>query len=188
MVSSTSWAGRSRGGSASVASAICSARRCIFGQSSTASRTSRSTRSRSSASARAAGLVADPVDLDAHPGLDDGAVADLRGGPRGMDLEQLAGDVAADHEQRVDHQVDRPAAPAELGGDRVDEERHVVAHDLDDRVLRPRRPSPSPSAVVTRTMTRALRPVGRQLAVGDARPPSAPAGSRSSRSSVATCR
>ena len=44
--------------------------------------------------------------------------------------------VAAHLDDRVDDQVDAEAAPVELHADRVDQERHVVGHDLDGRVRR----------------------------------------------------
>ena len=47
---------------------------------------------------------------------------------------QLAGDVAADHDLRVDDDVDAAALAGQLVGDRVDQEGHVVGDHLDDGV------------------------------------------------------
>ena len=84
------------------------------------------------------GAVGLAVDLDVDPRLDVRVVRQLGGvdgGGRGrQDLQQLAGDVAADHELGVDHDMDAAPAPGQLIGDGVDQERHVVGHDLDDRV------------------------------------------------------
>ncbi|MNX83889.1 hypothetical protein D3C86_1156680 [compost metagenome] len=44
--------------------------------------------------------------------------------------------VAADVEDRVDGGVERQAEPVDLHRDRIDEERHVVVDDLDDRMVR----------------------------------------------------
>lgn len=46
----------------------------------------------------------------------------------------FAGDVTADEDLRVDHDVDAAALAGQLVGDGVDEERHVVGDDLDDGV------------------------------------------------------
>ena len=51
-----------------------------------------------------------------------------------VDLLQGPDGVAADDELRVDDEVDGTAERCERGGDRVDEERHVVGDDLDDGV------------------------------------------------------
>ena len=85
--------------------------------------------------------LAQPVDLDVHPRLPHHALVRRGGavGHRGRGL-QGAGDVALDVEQRVDHEVDVAQLAAQLHGERVDEERHVVDDDLDDRVAA-RRPA-----------------------------------------------
>lgn len=85
------------------------------------------------------GPVGLAVDLDVDPGLDEGVV-----GARGLgavrvavgaeDLDQLAGDVTADDDLRVDHDVDAAALAGQLVGDGVHEEGHVVGDDLDDGV------------------------------------------------------
>ena len=84
--------------------------------------------------------VGDPVDLDVHPRLTRelaprpaellGLVVD------GADLAQLAGDVAADVEERVDDHVHVTALPRQLHRQGVDEEGHVVDDDLDHRAPR----------------------------------------------------
>jgi hypothetical protein len=58
-------------------------------------------------------------------------------GVGGQDLEQLAGVVAAHRQHRVDREVDDQPVPVQLHRHRVDQERHVVGDDLDDRVDRP---------------------------------------------------
>lgn len=85
------------------------------------------------------GAVGLAVGLDVDPGLDEGVV-----GARGLgavrvavgseDLDQLAGEVTADDDLRVDHDVDAAALPGQLVRHGVHEERHVVGDDLDDRV------------------------------------------------------
>jgi hypothetical protein len=82
--------------------------------------------------------VAEPplVGLAHHLGVDDGlpdnALLDRLG--RRQDLDEAAVVVAAHGEDRMDDEVDAVAAPVELHAHRVDEERHVVGHDLDRRV------------------------------------------------------
>ena len=51
-----------------------------------------------------------------------------------QDVEELPRFVAADADDRVDDEVDAASQPVELHAHRVDEERHVVVDDLDDRV------------------------------------------------------
>ena len=63
-----------------------------------------------------------------------GSSPDPRARRPGQDLDQLAGDVAADDDLRVDDDMDAAALPGQLVGDRVDQEGHVVGDDLDDRV------------------------------------------------------
>ncbi len=85
------------------------------------------------------GAVGLAVGLDVDPGLDEGVV-----GARGLgavrvavgseDLDQLAGEVTADDDLRVDHDVDSAALPGQLVRHGVHEEGHVVGDDLDDRV------------------------------------------------------
>ena len=60
----------------------------------------------------------------------------LRGGVVLEHLDQLALGVAPDPDHRVDHQVDPVPEPPELHRHRVDDERHVVGDDLDQRVRR----------------------------------------------------
>ena len=73
------------------------------------------------------------VDLEVHPRLGDDAELVL-GRRVGVDLLQGADGVPADDELRVHDEVDGAAERVERGGDRVDEERHVVGDDLDDGV------------------------------------------------------
>ncbi len=80
------------------------------------------------------GAVGLPVDLDVDPGLEVRVVRELTAGRGRQDLDQLAGEVAADDELRVDDDVDAAPAPGQLIGHRVDEEGHVVGDDLHDRV------------------------------------------------------
>jgi hypothetical protein len=73
------------------------------------------------------------VDLDVHDGLER-----LLPGPRAWreDLDELTVAVSAQAQHWVDHQVNAVALPTQLHRDRVDQERHVVADDLDHRVPR----------------------------------------------------
>lgn len=82
------------------------------------------------------GAVGLTVDLDVDPGLDQGVVRQLGAlGPAfGKNLDQLARDIAAHQDLRVDDGVDAAVLPGEFVGDRVDQERHVVGDHLDDRV------------------------------------------------------
>ncbi len=50
-------------------------------------------------------------------------------------LDAVAGLVAADAGHGVHQEMDAALAPDELRADGVDEKRHVVVDDLDDRVL-----------------------------------------------------
>ena len=78
------------------------------------------------------------VGLPRHLGMDHGlgqhALLGLLAGRLGEDLEQLAVVVAAHAEHRVDDQVDPEPAPVQLHAHRIDQERHVVGHDLDGGV------------------------------------------------------
>jgi len=65
--------------------------------------------------------------LDNHPGS---------ARPRRQHRGQLACVVTHHPDHRVDDQLDRVPLPAELHGHRVDQERHVVGHDLHHRVRR----------------------------------------------------
>src|SRR4029453_16611153 len=69
------------------------------------------------------------VDLEVQVRL-----ADAVGGVGGQDLDQPAGLVAADHDHRVDGQVNDQAVAVQFHGHRVDQERHVVGDDLHDGV------------------------------------------------------
>ena len=80
------------------------------------------------------GDVGAAIDLYVHPRLDQLVGVRRAGARRVGHRDQRAGDVAPHDELRVHDQLDRPAVAAELGGDRVDEERHVVGDDLDDAV------------------------------------------------------
>ena len=83
------------------------------------------------------GGVGLPVDLDVDPRLDhhvgQRAVAVLRRLVR-KHFDHRARQVASHDQLGVDDQVDRGAALPEVGGDRVDQERHVVGDHLDDGV------------------------------------------------------
>ncbi len=68
------------------------------------------------------------VDLDVDRRLGDAAVLD--------ELLEVALLVAPHADDRADHQVEAAAVPGDLHRDRVDEERHVVVHELDDGVRR----------------------------------------------------
>ncbi len=81
------------------------------------------------------------VDLDVHPRLDGRVGRPLGAGGLAAgagvdveDLQQLAGDVAADDQLGVDDDVDRAVLAGQLVGHRVDQERHVVGDDLDHGV------------------------------------------------------
>ena len=105
-------AARARCASSSARPSACGR---ILGQSSTASRTSVSTRRRSLCELLAVVAVADRVDLDAHPALDDVAGDRVVGLDVGADLDELAHRLAAHHDQRVHQQVDVEVA----GGQRA---------------------------------------------------------------------
>jgi hypothetical protein len=82
--------------------------------------------------------VGDPVDLDVHPRLGGRALGRLGGVGGRVDLQQLPGDVPADDHNGVNEALHLDAVARELGGDRVDEVRHVVSDDLHDgRFARP---------------------------------------------------
>ena len=77
-----------------------------------------------------------PGDLGVDHGLGDHALLGRLAGELGEDLEQLAVLVAAHAQHRVDDQVDPEPAAVQLHAHRIDQERHVVGHDLDGRVGR----------------------------------------------------
>ncbi len=80
-------------------------------------------------------VVADPADLDVHPRLTLGAVGRWRRlVVRAGDGLEVAGDVTADVELRMDDEVDVTLLTGQLHDHRVDEERHVVGDDLHHRV------------------------------------------------------
>ncbi len=77
--------------------------------------------------------VRDQVDLDVHPRLGDRVRGRGRRVRERQDLVQLTSHrVAADHDDRVHHPLDLHTAAGQLGGDRVDQVRHVVGDDLHD--------------------------------------------------------
>ncbi len=75
------------------------------------------------------------VDLEVQPRLGDRAVVRFMV-VRDRELAHRAVGVAAHVEDRVDHEVHAEVVTFERHRDRVDEERHVVVHDLDERVRR----------------------------------------------------
>ncbi len=83
----------------------------------------------------ALGRIADPVDLDAHPRL---ARRTVRGAPLGTSTicAQTPPRVALHRHDRMHDQMQHRAAPVDLHRHRIDQERHVVVLDLDDRVRR----------------------------------------------------
>ncbi len=81
------------------------------------------------------------VDLHVDPGLDVRVVREVAlvrrevaAGRGGEHLDQLSGDVPADHDLGVDDDVDTAALAGQLVGDGVDQEGHVVGDHLDDGV------------------------------------------------------
>ncbi len=117
------------------------------------------------------GAVGLAVDLDVDPGLDEGVVGARGAGAVGVavraeDLDQLAGDVTADDNLRVDHDVDAAALAGQLVRHGVHEEGHVVGDDLDDGV------AGGPAVLLHRGgvhayVRGALRPVLGQSVVGE---------------------
>ncbi len=79
-------------------------------------------------------VVCHPGDLDVHPRLAEPLVGLRRTVVGELHLPQLSGDVADDVELRMDHGVHVALLAGELHRQRVDQERHVVGDDLDDRV------------------------------------------------------
>jgi hypothetical protein len=67
----------------------------------------------------------------------------------------------------VDHELDRPAVAAELGSDRVHEERHVVGDDFDHAVALGRPAVAFGDGVGDPDVGSALRTVAGKLAVGE---------------------
>ncbi len=127
---------------------------CIFCQSSTASRTSRSTRWMSSTIASGSSPSGSrSISTCIHDSRTASPSGSRRAvGHRHHRLEH-AGDVADHVEVGVDHDVHVAQLAGQLHGERVDEERHVVDDHLDHAV--PGRPTSRCSAsvgVVTRTL------------------------------------
>ena len=77
------------------------------------------------------GGIALPVDLDMHE-----ALAQAVAGLARTELDQPARLVATDGEGGMDDEVDAEPVPVQLHADAVDQERHVVVDDLDDRMRR----------------------------------------------------
>ena len=84
-------------------------------------------------------LIGRSDDLQMHPRFDEGIRWSLVRVERAGDGEQLPMQVATNNELRVHDEMDRDVGSGEFLGDRIDEERHVVGDDLDDRVARLRR-------------------------------------------------
>ena len=108
-----------------------------------------------------------PADLDVHPRLAGDVVLEVHPVDllvvAGEDLLELPGDVAAHQDLRVHDHVHLAVLLVELHGHRVDEERHVVGHHLDDRV-----PTGGPAVLgdgrgEDADVRGALRPVRRDL-------------------------
>ena len=99
-----------------------------------AARTSRNTRSRSRSSDASSVRIGLPVDLDEEERLERPARFGAVG--RGTDAEHPAGGVAFDAHDRVHDEMEAEIVPFQFHRDRVDEEGHVVVHDLDDGVAR----------------------------------------------------
>ena len=74
--------------------------------------------------------AADRVDLDPDPALHQVAVDRVVRLDVGRELGERAQRLAAHHDQRVHQQVHLQLVGGEQGGDRVDQERHVVGDDL----------------------------------------------------------
>ena len=106
------------------------------------------------------------VELHVHPGLDVVAELPVVDGVDVEDLLQRPGGVTAYDELRVHDEVHGALLAGQLGGDRVDEERHVVGDDLDHAV-------PAGPAVLLHgggehvDVGGAGRPGGRELLVGE---------------------
>ncbi len=79
--------------------------------------------------------VRDPVDLDVHPRLDPLTLP----GVLRVDVQHVTGGLVHD-DLRVEELVHAQTVPADLAQHRVDEEGHVVGHDLHHRL--PARPAP----------------------------------------------
>jgi hypothetical protein len=75
--------------------------------------------------------AADPVDLDVLPGLQDR----LRVCVVVDDLLDAPAPIATHAQHGMNHEVDRDAAGVQHHRQRIDEKRHVVGHDFDDRSL-----------------------------------------------------
>ena len=78
-----------------------------------------------------AGLL---VDLNLHEGFGDALVRAVAARPQRLELSRR---IAPDHECRMNHQMHHQVHPVQLHRHRVDEKRHVVVDDFDDRVRRP---------------------------------------------------
>ena len=102
-----------------------------------------------------------PADLGVNPGL--AYACPIRG-----DALKRSRDVTLSCEDGMNHQAERTSEPRQLGGDRVDEEGHVIGDDLHD--WPPARP---PVGVIGRRMyahaRRARRALTAQIDVGDHR-------------------
>jgi len=105
------------------------------------------------------------IDLDMHPRLGLGLAGDLLWRRGVADLVQVAHDIAPHDELRVDDKVHGMAVSAHLGGDRVDEEGHVVDDDLNDCVTVRRPAVPLGGGGEHLHPRRPLRPAPGQLPV-----------------------
>ena len=130
-------------------------------------RTSPITRWRWPSSSREPAGVGLAVHLGVDHGLADRALLERLAGREHLDEPPVR--VAADVHHRMDDQVHAEAAPVQLHAHRVDQERHVVGHDLDRRV----RGLPAvllEARVVDAHLRRARRPLAREVEVPSARP------------------
>ena len=118
------------GGCRASSSTTVRSRASILSQSVVAARTSRNTRSRSrSSAASSSGSVSRSISTKRN----DSSVPPASGAVGcGTDAEHPAGGVALDAHDRVHDEMEPEIVPFQFHRDRVDEEGHVVVHDLDD--------------------------------------------------------
>ena len=121
----------SGGGRSSRSATTLASRSRIFAQSATATRTSASTRATSAASAsRRDGSTTRSTSTWMK------RFAPRLGRIAGRDIVERPVAAADDRDDRMDDEVQRQAVPVDFHRHRIDEERHVVVDDLDDRMRR----------------------------------------------------
>ena len=131
-------------------SAIASIFARIAAQSATLSRTSSSVAQMPCFSFSSSAAPRDAIGLEMHDRFGRAGRAVV-----GCERQQMTAGIARDAEHRMDDRVQRKPGLVDAHADRIDEERHVVGDDLDDRARRVGTAGALAAGLKTRTFARA---------------------------------